>query len=351
MFEEDKDAYFRGCRVKVLFILACILLTAAVFVVSLTLGFYDMDFMGCFETIVNHITGNITDTQADSIIWGSRLPIAVFAVIAGATLSVSGAVMQTVLRNPLADPYTMGISSGAGLGASLAIILGISVVSGLGQGTAVTAMAFLFSLIPVAVILVFSVIRKTTPTRVVLIGVAVMYMFSACTTLLMVTADDESLAEVYAWNVGSLATITWDSIPLALVVSVVCMVFIYLQHRRINILSSDEATAHSLGVDPRRTTIVALIAVSLMTAAAVSFCGTIGFVGLVGPHIARILVGSESHYLIPASASFGALFLLGTNIIAMNVGTFGLPVGVISALVGCPLFILILLRMRRNEWM
>ena len=347
---EDRIQYHRSNRHKMYFILICIAAVVAGFFLSISVGFYNLSFADCYRVFIDHLTGNVTDPRSDNIIFNIRIPIAVFAVIAGAALAVGGAVMQSILHNPLADPYTMGISSGASLGASLAIIAGITVGTGLSHNTTIVVMAFMFSLIPMAVILVFSVRRKTTPTMIILIGIAVMYMFSAVTSLLMVTASEESLAEIYQWRVGSLATIEWDSIPIPLAVTAVSIVILMSQYRKINVLMTGPTIAHTLGVAPKRTILFLMLVVSLMTSAVVCFCGTIGFIGLVGPHIARKFVGSDSKFLLPASAVFGAMFLLIANTIASRVGTYGLPVGVVSAIIGCPLFIFILINMRKNSW-
>ncbi len=348
--EYTKADYYRALRKKRLFISVCVILIVIAFGISLTVGFYDIGFVETYKVIIDHLTGNIADVSDDNIIWGTRLPISLFAILCGGVLAAGGAVMQSVLRNPLADPYTMGISSGASLGAALSIILGLSLVPGLSESVSLTVMAFVFALIPVAIILVMSRKHRVTPTKLVLIGVAVMYMFSAITSLLMVTASDETLSEVYSWMVGSLSGVKWSSLPIPLVVSVVCLVLIYTQYRSINVSMSGNRCTRSMGVDPKKLTLRMMVLISLMTAAVVSYTGSIGFVGLVAPHIARIFVGSESKYLIPSSIAFGALFLLLANSIAKVTSDFGLPVGVISALIGCPIFVLVLLRMRKNAW-
>lgn len=348
--EYTKADYYRALRKKRLFISVCVILIVIAFGISLTVGFYDIGFVETYKVIIDHLAGNIADVSDDNIIWGTRLPISLFAILCGGVLAAGGAVMQSVLRNPLADPYTMGISSGASLGAALSIILGLSLVPGLSESVSLTVMAFVFALIPVTIILVMSRKHRVTPTKLVLIGVAVMYMFSAITSLLMVTASDETLSEVYSWMVGSLSGVKWSSLPIPLVVSVVCLVLIYTQYRSINVSMSGNRCTRSMGVDPKKLTLRMMVLISLMTAAVVSYTGSIGFVGLVAPHIARIFVGSESKYLIPSSIAFGALFLLLANSIAKVTSDFGLPVGVISALIGCPIFVLVLLRMRKNAW-
>ncbi|MBO7352044.1 MAG: iron ABC transporter permease [Candidatus Methanomethylophilaceae archaeon] len=344
-----KEDYKRAIRKKWLFIGLCVVAIIIALVFSLSIGLYDISFVDCYRVLIEHITGNITNPYEDDIIINTRLPISVFAVIVGAVLALGGAVMQSMLRNPLADPYTMGVSSGALLGASLAIILGESIMPFFGEKWITIVMAFLFSLIPVSVILMVSIKRKVTATKVILIGIAMMYIFSAIVQLIMITASEETLAEIYSWRVGTLTLTEWDTIPIPLAISLVCGTFIMYRYRRINVMMAGANSAHSMGVDPNRTLLVETTLVSLMTAAVVSFTGTIGFVGLVGPHIARLFVGSESKHLLPASAVFGGLFLLLANCIARVSGEYGLPVGVISAIIGCPLFIFILVKMRRKS--
>ena len=349
-YSNSKEEYYRLARRKRMFAVVCVVLTVVAFFASLTIGFYKVSIGEAIGIISDHLHGTISDIQADSIIFNSRLPIAIFAIIAGAALSAGGAVMQTILRNPLADPYTMGISSGASLGATIAIIMGTSLWAGFSNSEFIVVMAFLFSLIPVGVILLFSIKRKTTSTKIILIGIAVMYMFSAIVSLLMVTASEDTLSEIYAWRVGTLALVSWGDIRIPLGGTVGCLTLLMVSNRRINVLMSGANCAQSLGVDPKRTTLIQMVIISVMTAVVVSFCGTIGFIGLVGPHVARIFVGSESKMLIPASAAFGSVFLLVANSIASVSGPYGLPVGVVSAIIGCPLFIFILIKMRRNAW-
>jgi ABC-type Fe3+-siderophore transport system permease subunit len=344
-----KQDYYRMVHKKWLFIIGCAVAIFFALLLSLTIGMYDISFADSYRVLIEHLTGNITSPYEDDIIVGTRLPIALFAVIVGAVLALGGSVMQSMLRNPLADPYTMGVSSGALLGASLAIVFGASVSTFFNDQWVRIAMAFLCSLLPVTVILMFSFRRKVTPTKIILIGIAMMYIFSAIVQLIMITSSEETLSEIYSWRVGTLALTTWDTIPIPLAISAVCAVFLFLHHRRINVMMAGTNSAHSMGVDPKRTILVEISLVSLMTAAVVSFTGTIGFVGLVGPHIARLFVGSETKHLLPASAVFGGLFLLLANCIARVSGEYGLPVGVISAIIGCPLFIIILIKMRRKS--
>ncbi len=332
-----------------MFIIICAVLIVVAVFLSLSIGIYDLSFADCYRILFERLIGYITDPYADDIVINTRLPISLFAVIVGAVLALGGAVMQSMLRNPLADPYTMGVSSGALLGASIAIVLGNSVMPIFNDQWIRIFMAFGFSLIPVAVILMFSFKRRVTPTKIILIGIAMMYIFSAVVQLLMITASEDTLAEIYSWRVGTLALTEWSTIPVPLLISLVCGFVILYFHKRINVMMAGTNSAHSMGVDPKRTILIQITLVSFMTAAVVCFTGTIGFVGLVAPHIARLFVGSDTKHLLPASAVFGGLFLLLANCIARVSGEYGLPVGVISAIIGCPLFIIILIRMRRKS--
>lgn len=344
-----KKAYLSSSRKKIMFIALCALLIVVTFVYYLKVGFYSTTMSDVFKTISAHLSGKPVDYQAYLIIWEKRIPRALMAIFCGAGLAAGGAVIQTVLRNPLTDSYTTGISSGAFLGATVFIVLDISVIS-FAQNLSIVANAFLFSLIPVAAILVVSGKKRVTASKLILTGIAVMYLFSATSTLLMVSADHETLSEAYSWRIGTLANTGWISVPIVATVTIICILFLFSKSREYNIISAGEKVSQSLGVNSKKVTVVALVVVAFMTAASVSFTGTIGFVGLVGPHIARIFIGSDCRYLIPASALIGALFLLTMDAIAKVSGDLGLPVGILSALIGAPLFVIILVKNKKTAW-
>ncbi|AGI48161.1 ABC-type Fe3+-siderophore transport system, permease component [Thermoplasmatales archaeon BRNA1] len=286
----------------------------------------------------------------DYYIWDIRTPRAIGAIVTGAALALAGAVMQNDFKNPLAEPYTMGISSGAFLGACLSIISGFSILPFISGPLVTMANAFVFSLIPTAVIVVISKFKKMTPAAMILTGIAVMFLFSSISQVLMVTAPSESLADAYSWRVGSLNRVSWDVLPVMVSATVVLGVSLYFFVNKLNVMYAGDKSALTLGEDANRIRIATLIILSFMTASVVSFTGTIGFIGLVGPHIARIFVGSNNRYFLPASAAFGAAFILLADTVAKVSGSSGLPVGVISAMVGGPLFIWILIRQRKSAW-
>lgn len=319
----------------------------------LTLGFgvYNISLTDSIQAFFDHLLGHDVDPLADRYIWDVRAPRALGAIICGAALSVAGVVMQNDFRNPLAEPYTMGIASGAFLGAVLSIVLGISIIPFIGSDLAIVTNAFVFSLIPTLIIVMVAKFRKLTPTAMILTGIATMYLFGSISQLIMVTAPSESLASAYEWRVGSFNSVTWDNIPIIAGISSVIIALIWLMSGKMNVMYAGDRAAQTLGENAQSLRIVTLILVSLLTAGVVSYTGTIGFIGLVGPHVARIFVGSDNRYLIPASMAFGAAFMLTADTVAKVSGANGLPVGVISAIVGGPLFMYILVKQRRSAWL
>lgn len=320
------------------------------FFITLGFGVYKISVVDALNVFFNHIVGNITDVDSDWYIWDVRTPRAIGAIVVGAGLSIAGVVMQNNFRNPLAEPYTMGISSGAFLGATLSIILGYSLIPGISNNYSTVINSFFFALIPMVVIIIMSRFRKMTATAMILTGIAIMFLFSSITQVLMVTAPTESLASAYEWRVGSLSNLKWENLPIMLGAMIPCSVILWLLSDKLNIMYSGDRSAQTLGEIAKKVRLVTLTIVSLMTAALVCFTGPIGFIGLVGPHIARIFVGSNNRYLIPAAAAFGAAFVLFADTIAKISGPNGLPVGVICSMIGGPLFIWILIKQKKNAW-
>ena len=293
---------------------------------------------------------DITGLREDMIIWDQRLPRAIAAMAVGAGLGVCGAAMQSSLKNPLADPYTTGISGGASLGVALCMIMGISIVPFAPESIRIIVNAFVFSLIPASVIILVTRVHKSTPTTMILTGVAIMYVFSATTSLIMLLADPDDLSDVYNWGLGNIAAVGWDEMPFVVTAAVVGTLLLSYAWKKLNLLAMDDDSASALGMDPRRMRTMILVVVSLCTSMIVSFTGTIGFVGLVAPHIVRMFMGSNNRYLVPASAMFGGVFLLIADSLAKVAGPTDLPVGVITSLVGGPLFLFIQLRQKKSQW-
>ncbi|MCQ2071235.1 MAG: iron ABC transporter permease, partial [archaeon] len=282
----------------------------------------------------------------DHVVINLRLPKLMVGVLAGAGLAAAGTVMQGTMKNPLADPYTTGISSGASFGAALAIIGSISIFPG---DLSIVGNAFVCSLIPVLVIVLVSSMKTATPMTMILSGLSVMYIFNAVTSLFMLWSNPEDTAAVYNWQIGTISSASWKDIPVMLGFTLGGLIILECLSKRINLLSSGDENARSLGVNAEFLRIVGLIVLSLMTASIVSYTGIIGFIGLVCPHIARMFVGPDNRYLIPASAAFGIAFLLFTDLVGKTiVAPSTIPVGVITAFIGGPMFLYLILRQRRE---
>ncbi|MBE6521925.1 MAG: iron ABC transporter permease [Thermoplasmata archaeon] len=340
--------YHRTLKRRLVFILLCVAIMVIAAGYAVAYGPLDISFIDTYITIWNHIIGNITDTGMDYIIITVRSPRIVAGIIGGIGLAVCGVVMQSVLRNPLADPYTTGVSSGAGFGATLAITAGFSVVS----KTPTIILAFLFSMLPtLAIILMSRHKSSSSPTVMIMFGIGLMYIFNAFTTVMMLWSNPDDLAAVYQWQVGSLAKVTWDDIPYMLALVIPGTLLVQFMAGKLNVLATGDDNAKALGLNPHRTRILLLALTGLISAAVVSFTGIIGFVGLVTPHIVRIFIGADNRYLIPASALFGGMLMVVADLLGRCViPDATLPVGVVMAFVGGPTFIWLLMRKGNKAW-
>jgi len=300
------------------------------------------------EIVTHHLIGvpeTVTWTPAhDSIVWQVRLPRVLLGATVGAALAVCGVVLQAMVRNMLADPYLLGVTSGASTGAAGAILFGFGAVLG---ENALSGSAFLGAL--GASVLVYAVARtggRVTALRLVISGVAVGYALYAATSFLIFAADSaEGARSVLFWLLGSLALARW-SIPLAVVIGVVALTIALLLvwSIRLDALAIGDETAHTLGISPSRFRVQLLVLVSLCVGAVVAAAGGIGFVGLVIPHLARRFVGAPHRRVIPVAALIGAIFLVWADVVArVALEPRELPIGIITSLVGAP-FLLILVR-------
>lgn len=283
------------------------------------------------------------------IVWDYRLPVALTAVIVGGLLATAGAQMQTILNNPLAEPFTLGVSSAASFGASLAIVLGFSVIPAIG-GLIVTLNAFVFALATCGFILLATRLKGVGSETMILFGIAIFFTFTALLSLMQYMASEDQISRIVFWMMGSLGRASWEKIGLGALLLAVALPFGLMRTWAMTALRMGEATAESMGVDVARLRIEMLISISLMAATAVAFVGTVGFIGLVGPHIARLLVGEDQRFFLPLSTLIGALVLSLTSIISKSI-TPGViyPIGIITALIGVPVFISIILSTRREK--
>lgn len=345
-YTRSKNKYYRLVRRKKMMILGLLVLAALSSFITIGVSHYtDLTWLGSIETLWAHLQGDpSTVGNDDFVIWERMVPRAILAFFAGVGLAVGGCIMQTIMRNPLADPYTTGISSGAGLGATIVLTMELT-IPGLGLFDSTVAFAFLFSLIPATAIILISQFRKTTPSQMILIGVAIMYFFSAFNTVIMLLADPKGLQAAYMWTMGNLGNGTWENVPLVLVTTTIGCVLLYLFRSSLNVANIGDNGAKALGISPMFVRRACLVIVSLMVAVIVSFSGTIGFVGIISPHLARMAVGSDNKYLIPAAGAIGAMVMILADAIAK---LMILPVGVVTSVIGAPLFLLILIKMRRG---
>ncbi len=333
--------YHRARRRRILLISAIVLAGIFAFFIDLMVGPAGLDF---HET-VNAFLG-IADVprRIEVIIWQVRVPTALMAVLVGAALALAGTEMQTLLSNPLAEPFTLGISSCAALGAAVAIVLDVSLPL-IPASWTISANAFLFAAASLIAINLLASLRGTNRQVLVLFGIALGFTAGALLSLLQFIASADALQQLVFWSMGSLSRADKNSVLILAVVVVICVPFSFAASWRFTILHLGEERAKSLGIDLKRLRLTSLLRISLLSATSVAFVGIIGFVGLVGPHVARMLVGDDHRFLLPASMSVGAVVMLLASVASKVIvpGTL-LPIGIVTALVGLPVFFMLILR-------
>ena len=288
--------------------------------------------------------------QQKVIIWDLRMPVALMAICIGAMLGVAGAEMQTILNNPLADPFTLGLSSAASFGAALAITLQWSLIPGAGAFF-VTGNAFVMAMITSLALYAFTRLRGVTPEAMILVGIAMLFTFNALLAFLQYGASELELAQIIFWQLGSLARASWGKVLTCVIVLAIVVPYFMSRSWSLTALRMGEEKAASLGVNVSFLRLSVLAGVSLLAAVAVSFVGAVAFVGLVGPHIARLVVGEDQRGFLPFSALAGALIMSGTSIASKAI-TPGViyPIGMITSLIGIPFFISLILSQRQRHW-
>ncbi|MDQ1031064.1 iron complex transport system permease protein [Streptomyces umbrinus] len=329
-----------------LLIAAGVALLLASAAVAITVGPADIRVGDVWSVVASHLgwgSSELTPIR-DGIVWELRLPRTLLAAVCGAGLAVCGAVMQSLLRNPLADPFVLGVSSGASTGAVIVVVLGVG-----GGLVSVSAGAFLGAVLSFGLVLLLSHTLGGATDRVVLSGVAAMQLFSALTSFVVMTAADaETTRGVLFWLLGSLSGVGWTDVWVCFAVLAVTLLVCLGYARALDAFAFGQDAAATLGVSVARTRLVLLCATALLTAALVSSAGAIGFVGLVLPHAARALVGAGHARLLPVTALAGAVFLVWVDTLARTVlDPQEVPVGVVTSLIGVPVFVLVLYRTRR----
>lgn len=327
--------------------IAFILILLLSIVLAVLIGSVNIESSWVVKIIANHILKreyfNIEwGKSIESIIWNIRLPRVLLAAFVGAGLSLTGIVMQALTKNSLADPYILGISSGASTGAVVVIMF--SFLGFLGTINIVFG-AFIGSILSVIITFKFASINgKITSTQLVLSGIAVSAFFSAITNLLIFReSSSDKIRTAMFWMVGSLGSATWKYVTYISIVFIICSVILLIFHKPLDVLLLGEDTANTLGVNVRLLKLIMIILCTFLTGAIVSVSGIIGFVGLVIPHISRKLVGSRHKKLMPFAILIGAIFLIWCDAFArVSVTPEELPIGVVTAFIGAPFFLFIL---------
>ncbi len=296
------------------------------------------------------------DSEGAYIVWEIRLPRTIGAILTGSSLGVSGAVMQNVLRNPLASPFTLGISHGAAFGAAFAIIvLGAGKTFNVGpegfsilQGVPVVFSAFCGALLTVLIILGLSLLRSLSPQAIILAGVALSSLFTSATMFLQYFSDEVRVASTVFWTFGDVGKAGWQENKIMALTFCISFALLWLNRWNYNAMLWGDETAKNLGTNPKFLRIFSLLICALLTAVPTAFLGIIGFVGLISPHIIRLLIGNDYTLLIPYSAVAGAGLLLASDLLARTIlSPIVLPVGIITSFIGAPVFLSLLLRRNR----
>lgn len=333
------DALYRKNQVKSI---SFLIILSGVLVLTILLSLRAGSYETPMGELVKGIFGRSADRKINLVVQKNRLPRIITAVFAGGGLGLAGCILQAVLRNPLASSSTLGVSQGATFGAAFAIV-----VLGLGANDrfGIPMCAFLGSIAVALVILGLSKFRQVSPEGIVLSGVAISSMFTGATTLIQYFADEVQLSTLVFWTFGDLGATSWEDLGgMVLVVSILC-VYCFLHRWDLNALLSGEETAISLGLNVKRLTLVGMMLCCLTSSVVVSNVGLISFIGLVAPHIVRMVVGNNHVYLIPGSILGGAALLLLGDLFARTViSPVILPIGAITSFLGGPLFLYLLFK-------
>ncbi len=352
-----RNLYRCALRKRLLLLAGLLVCLGALMVVAVGAGSYPLGW----GTVLQALAGQAEGT-AGIVVWKVRMPRILAAVVSGWALGLSGMAAQSLLKNPLASPFTLGISQGAAFGASFAIVfLGAGGIRA-GAFQAGTESAFVLhdlysvslfaltgGLLATIVILLLALIRKLTPESIILAGVALSSLFVSGTILIQYFATETEIASVVFWTFGDVSRSTWKEILLIAVASALTSVFFLWNRWSLNALAAGEDTARGLGVRVDRLRLSGMFGAALAAALVTAFHGVIAFLGLLAPHIARRVVGADHQLLVPCSALVGALLLLGADTMGRGIVVSGsLPVGVLTSFMGAPLFLYLLLRGARR---
>lgn len=335
------QAYRRLVARRVLILAALLVLCMAAFLLDLVTG---PSSLTPLQVLAGVFSPDALSAPQQAIIWQVRLPYALMAVLVGAALSLAGAEMQTILNNSLASPFTLGVSSAASFGAALAIVLGVSLPFVPAEWM-VPINAFVFAFGSVLLLQAMARRRSAGVETVVLLGIALVFAFNALVALVQFLSSQEALQQLVFWSMGSLSRATWNHVGVLAAVLALVLPFSWMAAGRLTSLRLGEDRARSFGVDVGRLRFLTLLRVSLLAATSVAFAGTIGFIGLVGPHMGRLLLGEDHRFLLPASVLCGALVMSLASVASKTLVPGAImPVGIVTAIVGVPVFLFLIFR-------
>jgi len=310
-----------------------------------TIGPSGLSVSTLWHTLVDASTADI---GTRTIVWEIRLPFALMAIAVGMALGLAGAEMQTILNNPLASPFTLGVSSAASFGAALAIVLGLG-IPGIADKWFVPANAFVFALLACFVLDGISRWTRVATSGVVLFGIALVFTFNALISILQFVASEDTLQGLVFWTMGSLARASWDKLAILTVALLIIIPLSLKNAWKLTALRLGEDRAVSFGINVRKLRLTTLLRISIISALTVAFVGPIGFIGLVAPHISRMIFGEDHRFYLPGSMLIGALVLSLASVLSKNiVPGVVVPVGIVTSLVGVPFFLSIIIRNRGN---
>ncbi len=341
--KQPDNAYQKNRAKSICFLLILTLILLFAIVLSLRAGSYNTPI----GELIKGVFGLSQDKKINLVVQNNRLPRICTAILAGAGLGLAGCILQAILRNPLASASTLGVSQGATFGAAFAIVaLGM----GSNMGIGIPLFSFLGSIAVAVLILGLSRFRRISPEGIVLAGVAISSMLSGATTLIQYFADEVELATLVFWTFGDLGSTGWEDMRLMAIVVAVLIVYCFFHRWDYNALLNGEETALSLGINVKQLTLVNMVLCCLTSSVIVSNIGLINFIGLVAPHIVRMVVGNNHVYVIPGSVLAGATLLLLSDLFArVAIAPVILPIGAITSFLGGPLFLYLLFKGGKNK--
>jgi iron complex transport system permease protein len=330
----------RGLPVSIILLILLVIL----FIFSLGLGIYHISPQDVLKILASNIWGNPTASVPNTVVIEVRLPRILAAMLVGATLSLAGGSFQGLFRNPLVSPDILGVSAGAGFGAALAILMS-------GSRITIEISAFCFALLAVTIVYMISKVVKGNRTlSLVLAGLAISSLFNASLSLMEYVANPTTqLPTIIYWLMGSLASLSLIDVAVAAIPMLIGIVILILMRWRFNVLAMGEEEAQAMGVNVGRMRIIVILCCTMISASAVCISGIVGWVGLVIPHISRLLVGPDHKKLLPVSLLFGACYLLLIDDIARTASSLEIPLGILTAMIGAPFFLYMLSR-REKGW-